>query len=389
MLNLKLADQRTTTLQKRTIPLTLRMDGLDEYSAEFYVIEVPDNRDILLGLPWLHTVNPLIDWKKGVIRPSLARLRVRLRDLLSAYQKSWCHQGNASSERETSNQTDAYFSVDTGETKCISSKQFRRLLKKDKDVEYVFIIQPRQPEIITKATSIDDYKDHAIYPYLQKNEGLFRQKLPEELPPREHGEHTMEVHSENPISRQQWRQSPAQEAEIRRWVQEMLRSGMIRPSTSPHGAPTFCVRKPDGWRIVHGYRAMNLNTVRRTPPMPRKDVILEKMQGCHYFSCLNLLSGYYQFSIFQQRNKYNTAKSNVDGPHSPESFSAKLPKCYHPIELHSIATSPNSPTHKPCSNNSLLGEHRYYRTERKYSLKLISKSTVGIRFFSHRSNMIL
>ncbi|OWZ09096.1 LOW QUALITY PROTEIN: Retroelement [Phytophthora megakarya] len=82
--------------------------------------------------------------------------------------------------------------------------------------------------------------------------------------------------------------------------------------TSPHGVPTFCVRKPDGWRIVHDFRVMNLNTVRRTMSMSRKDKILEKMQGAYYFSCLDLLSGYYQFRMREAGIPY-TAFQALDG----------------------------------------------------------------------------
>ncbi|OWZ09875.1 Retroelement [Phytophthora megakarya] len=97
-----------------------------------------------------------------------------------------------------------------------------------------------------------------------------------------------------------------------RGTREMLAANMARSSTSPHGAPTFCVKKPDGWRIVHDYRAMNMNTVRRTMPMPRKDVILEKMQGSYYFSCLDLLSGYYQFRMREDGIPY-TSFQTPDG----------------------------------------------------------------------------
>ncbi|POM68641.1 LOW QUALITY PROTEIN: Hypothetical protein PHPALM_15179 [Phytophthora palmivora] len=112
-----------------------------------------------------------------------------------------------------------------------------------------------------------------------------------------HGEHQIDIDTNEAIFRRQWRQSLAQEKVITDWAKEMLAAGLIRPSTSPHGAPTFCVKKPVGWRIVHDYRAPNSHTVRRTLPMPRKDKIVDKMQGSFWFSCMDLLSGYYQFRL--------------------------------------------------------------------------------------------
>ncbi|POM81808.1 Polyprotein [Phytophthora palmivora] len=107
----------------------------------------------------------------------------------------------------------------------------------------------------------------------------------------------MEVDTQEAIFRRQWRQSPGQEKVIMDWVSEMKNAGLIRTSTSPHGAPTFCVRKPIRWRIVHDYRAMNSHAIRRTLPMPRKDIIIEKIHGAYWYSCMDLLSGYYQFRM--------------------------------------------------------------------------------------------
>ncbi|DBA00058.1 TPA: hypothetical protein N0F65_003724 [Lagenidium giganteum] len=50
----------------------------------------------------------------------------------------------------------------------------------------------------------------------------------------------------------------------------MVAKGLVRPSISPHAAPTFCVRKPVWWRIVHDYRYLNANTIRQSIPMARK-----------------------------------------------------------------------------------------------------------------------
>ncbi|KAJ8575669.1 hypothetical protein ON010_g3542 [Phytophthora cinnamomi] len=80
----------------------------------------------------------------------------------------------------------------------------------------------------------------------------------------------------------------------------------------PHGAPTFRVKKPVGWRIVHDYRSLNTHTIRRTLPMPRKDKIINKMQGSYWFSCLDFLSGYYQFRV-RESDAHFTAFQAPDG----------------------------------------------------------------------------
>ncbi|OWY90291.1 hypothetical protein PHMEG_00041648, partial [Phytophthora megakarya] len=106
--------------------------------------------------------------------------------------------------------------------------------------------------------------------------------------------------------RQQWRLSPEQKAEIDQWVREMVSKGLIRPGISPHAAPTFCVRKPVGWRIVHDYRYLNNNTIRQSVPMTRKEDVFDSMAGAYYFSCMDLMSAYYQVRMKTDHIKYTT-----------------------------------------------------------------------------------
>ncbi|OWZ04715.1 reverse transcriptase [Phytophthora megakarya] len=175
-----------------------------------------------------------------------------------------------------------------------------RCVVKPKDVEFTFAIRPKTEKGANEeqgTIKLDSYQENPAYSILLKHHGVFQQKLPSSLPSRDHGEHQMEIDTSEAIFRRQWRQSPAQEQVIRALIEEMLAAGLIRPSPSQHGAPTFCVKKAVGWRIVHDYRAMNSHTVRRTLPMPHKDTIIEKMQGSHWYSCMDLLSGYYQFCM--------------------------------------------------------------------------------------------
>ncbi|KAE8912562.1 hypothetical protein PF005_g18582 [Phytophthora fragariae] len=84
----------------------------------------------------------------------------------------------------------------------------------------------------------------------------------------------------------------------------MIAKGLIRPSSSPHAAPTFCVRKPVGWRIVHDYRYLNSNTIRQSVPMTRKEDVFDSMAGAYYLSCMDLMSAYYQVRMKMDHVKY-------------------------------------------------------------------------------------
>ncbi|KAJ8564315.1 hypothetical protein ON010_g7027 [Phytophthora cinnamomi] len=163
-----MANSKTVVVPKRTMKLTISIEGMEPYTAELLLLPVPEGKQILLGMPWLRAEKPRIDWRTGSTRPSMKALQARLAALI----------------------------------------------------------------------------------------------VPAEVPPVANGLHKIDVESDKPVFRQQWGQLPAQEAEITKWVREMEAIRYVRRSPSPHGAPTFCVRKSDGWRIVHDFRAMNGN--RRT-----------------------------------------------------------------------------------------------------------------------------
>jgi len=92
-------------------------------------------------------------------------------------------------------------------------------------------------------------------------------------------------------------------------IEEMLRAGVIRPSTSPWAAPLVCVPKKDGSiRIVLDYRQLNAVTVKNSYPLPLIEEILTSFKGAKYFSALDLASGYWQLGI-NEEDKAKTAFS--------------------------------------------------------------------------------
>ncbi|KAJ0391442.1 hypothetical protein P43SY_010335 [Pythium insidiosum] len=111
----------------------------------------------------------------------------------------------------------------------------------------------------------------------------------------------------------QWPLSKEQSGIIDAFFDKKQRAGLVRESKSPHSAPTFCVRKPNGkWRIVHAYNKLNAATVPAQTPKPRKDVILHRMAGSKKFSVLDLVDGYYQV-LMREKDIPLTAVSTPSG----------------------------------------------------------------------------
>ena len=77
------------------------------------------------------------------------------------------------------------------------------------------------------------------------------------------------------------------------YVQEALRQGFIRPSTSPATSSFFFVAKKDGGlRPCIDYRHLNSQTVKFSYPLPLVPAALEQLRGARIFSKLDLRSAY-------------------------------------------------------------------------------------------------
>ena len=93
----------------------------------------------------------------------------------------------------------------------------------------------------------------------------------------------------------------------------MLEKGVIQPSNSPWASPLVLVRKKDGTvRFCVDYRKLNAATRKDAYPIPRVDETLEMLAGSHFFTSLDLLSGYWQVQIHPD-DKEKTAIATPEG----------------------------------------------------------------------------
>ena len=78
--------------------------------------------------------------------------------------------------------------------------------------------------------------------------------------------------------------------------QEMVRNGVLSPSTSAFGAPIVMVRKPNGsgWRLAIDFRATNECIVHQHYPLPRVQDCIDAIGRAKYFTSLDCLSAFWQ-----------------------------------------------------------------------------------------------
>ncbi|ROT64726.1 hypothetical protein C7M84_017331 [Penaeus vannamei] len=101
-----------------------------------------------------------------------------------------------------------------------------------------------------------------------------------------------------PIKHAPRRIAPARREEMQRSVMEMEAQGVVERSDSPWSSPVVLVTKKDGTKqFCVDYRSLNNVTAKDSYPLPRMDDMLDAMAGAHWFSTLDLKSGYHQFTV--------------------------------------------------------------------------------------------
>ena len=113
-------------------------------------------------------------------------------------------------------------------------------------------------------------------------------------------QHHIDTGNAKPI-KQRMRRTPLGYAdEERGHLEKLLEAGVIEPSCSEWASPSVLVRKRDGsvrWCI--DLRKLNDVTVKDRYPLPLLQDCIDALEGCQYFTTLDMASGYYQLEVAQ------------------------------------------------------------------------------------------
>ncbi|KAJ8174656.1 hypothetical protein LV157_008777 [Aspergillus fumigatus] len=276
--------------------------------------------DVVLGIPWLRNHNPRINWKTGSLRftncncPRQDRVqgetgtsrRPRARKSIEADAKRFGGKPNEQQRQEAAITTTVLAAVAPLQRQLLVDQMGWAPMD---DNEYVITLFPEEvPESSADeghrfegsrelaATSTDQIslpEEHEQY------RELFEQPTRYALPA--HGKHDHQIpiqEGKSPACKKLYQMSEKESTTLKEYIDEQLRLGKIRPSTSPAGHGVLFVPKKDGsLRLCVDYRPLNAITIKDRYPLPLIHEIQDRIRGAKWFTKLDITDAYNHIRI--------------------------------------------------------------------------------------------
>src|SRR5213078_2477818 len=264
------------------------------------ILDMKAEFDVILGLSWYSQWKPIPDWETLDMLVSTPEGVKKIQHKLTA-EMEVPKRPRLTVMREY--RKDLQFNL-------ITEKEAKRDLKQKGVMAILyFVTEDRGATLSLKKQATMD--SPAIQHLLNEYSDVLREELPDGLPPVRSIEHAIDTGDERPYNRNAFPLSEQQLREQTKQVEDLLKKGLIRESSSPWGAPVLFVAKktPGEWRMCIDYRALNARTIRNTYPLPRIQECIDKLGNATRLSSLDLVSGYWQTRVAEkdvQKTAFNT-----------------------------------------------------------------------------------
>ena len=140
-------------------------------------------------------------------------------------------------------------------------------------------------------------------------QSVYNGQYSDELPPNRTFDHAIDVvDGKEPPWGPIYALSEKELEVLREYLDTMLKSGKIRPSKSPAGAPILFVPKKEGrgLRLCVDYRGLNKVTILNRYPLPLMNELRDRVRGAKMFTKLDLKAGYNLIRI-KEGDEWKTA----------------------------------------------------------------------------------
>ena len=250
--------------------------GQDKEKFDFFVTSLRPEK-VILGLPWLRHHNPTIDWQQGTMK-------------LSATSGTSPEPIEVEVTKITANQMEC----------C--QLLVEKVLDTSQDKVYCLASFTYSQQIAEKAITAKGKKtiEEMVPAQYRDFAKVFSEKESQRLPEHQPWDHTINL---EPDAIKHWKvksypMSPAEQAELDKFLTEHIAKGYLVPSKSPMASPVFFIKKKDGkLRLVQDYRWLNKITIKNWYPLPLAADIINRLTKAQYFTKFDVRWGYHNIRI--------------------------------------------------------------------------------------------
>jgi hypothetical protein len=260
--------------------------GERKFKERFYVTGLGKQK-IILGFPWLHKYNPIIDWKKGEV--TFKPFRIDWRRLMEKGKRIRMEQQPRIKEVKDDKEQKNRMTLPIFEDKL---GVYIELLETD-----VWICKTNvatELAIEENSKKQDKTDEQLVLAEYHEYLDIFSKEKAHRFPESRPWDHKIEMKEGfEPKSFKNYNLTPAEQLELDKFLKENLEKGYIWPSQSPMASPFFFISKKDGkLRPCQDYRYLNDWTVKNSYPLPLISEIMDKLKGAKYFTKLDVRWGY-------------------------------------------------------------------------------------------------
>ena len=185
---------------------------------------------------------------------------------------------------------------------------FRKIVRKEKsqhEVASTFAISATDIDTMLEQPNQD--RTQEIHEEYREFATLFSEVEANRLPPHRPGDHRIQLRKGTAPSFGPLYSLSKQQLEVlRKWLDEKLAKGFIRPSLSPAGSPILFVKKNDGsLRLCIDYHDLNKKTIKNLYPFPLIQETLMQLSKAKYFTKLDI-SGAYNLMRMAEGEEWKT-----------------------------------------------------------------------------------
>jgi hypothetical protein len=256
--------------------------GDRKFNECFYVTGLGKQR-IILGFPWLHKYNPIINWKKGEI--TFKPFWIDWRCLMEKGKQIWQEQQPKIEEVVDNEETKNWTTLPLKKNKM---RVYIELLETDVWIHKTNIAT--EPAIEENSKKTDKMDEQLVLAKYHEYLDIFSEEKAHRFPESRPWDHKIEMKEGfEPKLFKNYNLTPAEKIELDKFLKENLKKGYIQPSQSPMASPFFFVSKKDGkLQLCQDYRYLNDWTVKNSYPLPLISKIIDKLKGAKYFTKLDV-----------------------------------------------------------------------------------------------------